>query len=263
MAVTKLNEYLPGQNLTNLALNVDYNRLGCDMTDISINFGTSPYTVTIAEGSIIECNGNLYAITGSDYSFQAANNTHPYLTFTDNPSVAFSSSAAVGTFSALKSGFYQSGNIIRTLKWYVDQSGSAYYLDEEIEHGQSQNYKVSNLDVVGGTIEMGGGTIEESGTPINGFMYVGTPLYSRRVSGTILDGLNQVSILHGISNAVTNDRVVSVCPLIDTATGVVKGLSSDSDDDIPYWFNFDDLAIRVRRGSTTGSYTVYCYFQYK
>ena len=58
MAITKRNLYLPGRDLTNLAQNADLNRIGKDLTDISIVFG-APSVVTVAQGSMIECNGNI------------------------------------------------------------------------------------------------------------------------------------------------------------------------------------------------------------
>jgi hypothetical protein len=136
MAIVKKNEYMPGQNLTSLALNVDINRLGVDKVNIDVNYGTVPATVTIKEGSIIEVNGNLYIITGSDYSFQMANAAHNYITFTDNPSPTFGSSASRGTYRDDKKGFYQADNISRTLNWFIDQPNDLYCLDNQY---RSQN----------------------------------------------------------------------------------------------------------------------------
>jgi hypothetical protein len=137
MAIEKYNLYMPAQNLTNLSLNVDINRIGIDKINIDVNYGTSPATVSIKEGSIIEVNGNLYVINGSDYTFQMANATHNYITFTDNPSPAFGSAAARGTYRDDKKGFYQVDNVSRTLGWFIDQSNDLYCLDSQ--------YKSQNL----------------------------------------------------------------------------------------------------------------------
>lgn len=126
MSIIKVNTYLTDRNITNMALNVDYNRLGEDRTQITVNYGTTPATVTIKNGSIIECNGNRYLID-ADYSFQMANAAYNYLTFTDNPSIAFSSAATIGTFDAEKQGYYQADNLTRTLKYYIDQSGESEF----------------------------------------------------------------------------------------------------------------------------------------
>jgi hypothetical protein len=122
MAITKRNLYLPDRNLANLTVNVDDNRLGLDTSEISVDFTTSPATVTVKQGSIIEVNGNSYSITGTDYVFQMANASHNYITFTDDPAVGFSSAANVGNFNAQKQGFYQTGNLIRTLGYYIAQT---------------------------------------------------------------------------------------------------------------------------------------------
>lgn len=128
MAIEKYNLYMPGQNLTSLALNVDINRIGIDKVNIDVNYGTVPATVTIKEGSIIEVNGNLYVITGSDYSFQMANAAHNYITFTDNPSPAFGSAAVEGTYSNDKKAYYQADNVTRTLGWFIDQTISEHFI---------------------------------------------------------------------------------------------------------------------------------------
>ena len=122
MGIIQKNLYLPGQDLTNLAQNVDYNRYQDFKGNITVNFGTVPATVTVKVGTILEVNGNLYAIETADYVFQMDNATHNYLTFTDNPAVDFGSAAAIGTYSAAKQGYYQAGNLIRTLPFYIDQA---------------------------------------------------------------------------------------------------------------------------------------------
>jgi hypothetical protein len=136
MAIIQKNLYLPGQNLTNLAQNVDYNRYQDFKGTITVNFGTVPATVTVKVGTILEVNGNLYAIETADYVFQMDNATHKYLTFTDNPAVDFGSAAAIGTYSAAKQGYYQAGNLIRTLPFYIDQTNASYfYLIDEKDSG--------------------------------------------------------------------------------------------------------------------------------
>ena len=122
--IVQKNLYLPGQDLTNLAQNVDYNRYQDFKGNITVNFGTVPATVTVKVGTILEVNGNLYAIETADYVFSMDNATHNYLTFTDNPGIDFGSAAAIGTYTAAKQGYYQAGNLIRTLPFYIDQTNS-------------------------------------------------------------------------------------------------------------------------------------------
>jgi hypothetical protein len=123
---------------------MDLSRLGVDKTNITVNYATVPATVTIKEGSIIEVNGNLYTIEGADYSFQMANATHNYITFTDNPAVAFSSAAARGTYQDDKHGFYQVGNLVRTLQWYIDQTNSLSYIDFSIQSSQGSSISIND-----------------------------------------------------------------------------------------------------------------------
>lgn len=128
MTINKVNNYIPGQNITNLANNVDYNRLGMDQTIIEVDFTGSPAQVTIKQGSIIEVNGNKYIVQGADYVFTMAGATDNYITFNETiPS--FSSTTIKGTYDNAKAGVYQADNVTRTICWYVNQSDEIYGRD--------------------------------------------------------------------------------------------------------------------------------------
>jgi len=119
MSIDQLNSYLPGQNLNNLANNVDYNSLGMDFTQISSPFTGSPATVSVAIGSMWELNGNRYVINTAAATFALASATDNYITY--NESTGFSSAATTGAWSAVKQGFYQADGITRTLHWYIEE----------------------------------------------------------------------------------------------------------------------------------------------
>ena len=120
MAIEQLNSYMPGQNLNNLANNVDYNRLGDDKTLIEADFSGSPAEITVKIGSLWEVNGNLYTIDTADEVFTMDNAAHNYITF--NEATEFGSAATAGTWDAEKQGFYQADGVTRTLCWYIDQT---------------------------------------------------------------------------------------------------------------------------------------------
>ncbi len=128
MAWEKRNDYVLDQNIMNMSYNVDDNRLSNDQTNITVNFTTTPATITIKQGSLIEVNGNNYARNTDDFTFQMANATDNYITITDSPGPAlvFSSASIKGTFDAQKQGYYQAGNTTRTLKWFIDQTRERY-----------------------------------------------------------------------------------------------------------------------------------------
>lgn len=147
MAITQLNSYLPSQNLTNLAENVDYNRVGDDKTDITVNHTTSPWTFTIKVGSLIEKDGNIYTVDTADYTLQATDNAHNYIVFTGS---AFASSANRGTYDPAKGGFYDSGN--RVLKYYIDPDN-----DSEVEISQATE-KINSSIGIDFLLENGGTT---------------------------------------------------------------------------------------------------------
>lgn len=131
MPMIQKNLYTPGQNLNNQAENIDLNRVADDKSFITVNFGTSPATVTIKVGSLIEVNGNQYAAETSDIVFQMSNASHNYITYNGT---TYASSASIGTFDSLKAGYYT--GTARTLKWYIDQTNGIYYQDNRIYNGR-------------------------------------------------------------------------------------------------------------------------------
>jgi hypothetical protein len=160
MAFVKRNNYLPEQDLTNLAQNVDLNRVSDDKTFISVSFSGSPATVTIKAGSLIEVNGNQYDIT-SDEVFVMDNGTDSYIIF---DGVTFSTAPTVGTERADKGGWYQADDISRTLNWDIDQANNIYgRLAFRNQVYKSNIYAQGNIDADGkidaqGYIEAQGNT---------------------------------------------------------------------------------------------------------
>lgn len=120
MSIDKYNNYIPSQDVVNLSNNVPLDIRGKDKTSISVNFGTSPATVTILKGSLIEHNDDFYLVN-ADYFFQMLNVNHNYLIFNGS---SFSSAATIGTFDALKQGYYNGND--RTLKYFIDQTHEGY-----------------------------------------------------------------------------------------------------------------------------------------
>lgn len=118
--ITKLNNYIPGQDVPDITDNIDIDRLGIDKTMITVNYGVSPAQVTILKGALIEANGDTYLET-TDNTFAMANASHNYLTFNGT---SYSSAASIGTFDITKQGYY-SGSA-RTLKYYIDQANSTH-----------------------------------------------------------------------------------------------------------------------------------------
>lgn len=151
MGIVKLNNYLSDRYLSDLANNVDYNRLHTDKTNISVNFGTSPATVSIKQGSMIEANGNSYTVNGGDYDFQMANGTDNYIAFSEGPPVIFKSVSLKGSYQNGKLGVYQSDNLTRTIRWYIDQTEETYNIDDSLQSfnigdlkTEQNSYRVEN-----------------------------------------------------------------------------------------------------------------------
>jgi len=132
MSIDQRNVYTPTQNITNLALNVDSNRIGDDRTNITVNFTTTPATVTVKQGSTIESNGNLYIVTGADYVFQMALATDNYIALYET-TPEFKSVTLKGTYDDAKAGVYQADNVTRTIRWYIDQVEETYDINDSLQ----------------------------------------------------------------------------------------------------------------------------------
>lgn len=117
MAITQLNQYSTSQNIANLANNVDYNRIGEDLTYITVNFTTN--VVSIKVGSMIEANGNLYVVQTADYTIGSATGVQ-YIHFSGT---AFTLSTDKGVYDEAKGGYYDTATgLKRVLKWVVDST---------------------------------------------------------------------------------------------------------------------------------------------
>jgi hypothetical protein len=124
MAIVKKNTYVPGSNndLTNVALNIDLQRLGTDLTHVVYSGGN----FLIKVGSLVECNGSLYAVEGADISIAPASGV---LIF-DSSTLLFSISASAFAYDATKSGEYITGSPTkRVCKWVLGASGSVNIRD--------------------------------------------------------------------------------------------------------------------------------------
>lgn len=165
MAIVQFNEYIPGKDIGSAMDNVTKNFLGDDKNQIEVNYGVSPADVTIKEGVIIEVNGNRYRIEGSDFTFSMANASHNFITFTDNPSTAFSSSATLGTYSAANQGYYN--GTTRTLKFYIDQANESHFVLMEKDNNLVPTVK--NFDYIKVKLS--------SDQTVNGVVQFDTPIY--------------------------------------------------------------------------------------
>lgn len=142
MAINQLNLFdsVTERNLSNMSVNVDYNRLAKYMTEVEPDFTSSPAVMTVKVGSFIEVNGNLYVVQTSDEEFTMDNSLHNYLTVTDdggtvaNP-LTFGSSSTIGTFDAKKQGYYQADGVTKTMKYYVDQPGETLLNLLDVQNG--------------------------------------------------------------------------------------------------------------------------------
>ena len=123
MAIVQVNNYIPAKDVPDLQVNHDYDRMGIDLTVVTVDFTGSPCTVTVKSGSIIEYDGDTYELD-ADEVFVAAADDDDVIRF---DGAAFYTSSGIGTFDAEKNGFYSGGD--RTLKWYIDQARSYCFLD--------------------------------------------------------------------------------------------------------------------------------------
>jgi hypothetical protein len=119
MAIVKKNTYDAASNrdLTNLALVVDLERLGFDLTHITI----AGSVVTVKAGSLIECNGSMYAVEGSDITLTLAAGVLAF----DSSTLTFSISSSAFPYDAAKCGEYISSTK-RACRWTISADGTSY-----------------------------------------------------------------------------------------------------------------------------------------
>jgi len=155
MAVVKQNTYAPGTNndVTNVCQNVDLNRLGTDHSFITWS-GTA---FILEQGSIVEANGSLYAIT-ADINL---GNTSGYLIF-NTTTLTFSISPVTrsGNYDPLKTGYYSAATT-RILKWTCTAGGSYGIFQNNIgpnvdpTFGNGLSIGVKNVSIDDGAIAIG------------------------------------------------------------------------------------------------------------
>lgn len=251
----KKNLYLPGQNLSNLANNTDYNRVGDDKTVIEVDFTGSPAEVTIKTGSIFECNGNLYTVT-ADEVFTLSTVNDKYIIF-DPATLTYAGSTTPGTFDPTQLGFYSGGlNNKRTLKWYIDQDAETFGVDQRIYENTDTDISYSDLDLYLRTSK-----ILYNSVPVFGYMDDGTPLYAKQVLCSAVSTV-QATGNHGITNALTNTRIVSATPRGEQAVGLLDAygfpINSDGVNAGVAGVEYDDTQMRVLlNGSATIQYNVF------
>lgn len=133
MAIVKKNTYVPGVNndVTNVCANVDYNRLGTDLT--RIEWSGSAFLVKV--GSLIECNGSLYAVEGADISLAAADGA----LYFDSSTVAFSISSGAAAYDATKAGNYSTATK-RLLKWSMLTDGTILTAGRELQYTGAKSF---------------------------------------------------------------------------------------------------------------------------
>lgn len=230
MSVEKKNVYIPGQNITNLGNNVDYNRVADDKTSITVNFTGSPASVTIKAGSLIESNGNLYRVN-ADVTFTMGSVNDTYILFDDTTPIAapnwgFSSSTSRGTFDPAKQGFYSGiGNTIKTLKWYIDQTSETVGLDTQINLALTDDMQltadmhmanftkfVDTLYYYEGTTDGSGNFSVSTGLNLADFIVVGAMRFSSPswFTSNIEISLNTTTNVLAVSPAITINTPVRI-----------------------------------------------------
>jgi hypothetical protein len=132
MAISKIDNFAIPKNISNLMLITNYEFLGMDKTYYTLNTATSPWTITIKAGSMIEYMGGFYMVENNDISIQLPNNiTCVILGF--NGSSFLPLPAYCGyDYDSTKYGIYYMG--YRIIKLYIDiANGTVEQFPSEIK----------------------------------------------------------------------------------------------------------------------------------
>jgi hypothetical protein len=119
MAIEKKNTYVPGSNqdLTNAVANIDINRTGEDL--VSVEYSAPNFLIKV--GSLIEANGNMYAVTTADESITAADGN---LIFNESTGFAINN-VDTPVYDPAKGGYYVNGTE-RVTKFRLNSDGTFY-----------------------------------------------------------------------------------------------------------------------------------------
>jgi hypothetical protein len=199
MAVVKKNTYIIGDNATvsNLVLNTAKPHF--DKTYITY----SAPNILIKVGSLIECNGSLYAVETSDVSLTAAVGN---LCFNSN-TLTFSISTSAFTYDPVKRGDYADANTV-VCKWKII-SGNLIHNRLDSFFGLNPSIKTLSYDVVGNASVSG----------IQAFLDDVCPLVGQKVKAT--GGVNHYD---GAPSKVEYFFIISFIERVSTSSLYIHGV---------------------------------------
>lgn len=189
---------------------------------LSLTNMTNTTVPAIAAGSLIENNGALFrfdaeeAISTTDpvTSSTVADGTVYIMLIPSGSSITAAFTATAPTWSDSKQGWYGTTTYannrylpVKTVKASSSYTKSILYADQILTAGISP---VSGTTTLSGNVVYTGSASFGAGS-IAGFLDDGTPIYQKTITSmTYASGSNVLSASHGISNAYTNKRIISV-----------------------------------------------------
>lgn len=149
MPATKKNTYEIGVNndISNVANNVDYNRLGTDQVIIEI----SGPNLLIKNGSLIEANGSLWAVDSGDLSIPLADG---YLVFDDSTGDFSIINSEVAVLDPERAGFYRPSpnDTQRVARWDISGTDLILNITRQLYTESTNKTKLEGALETGGKI---------------------------------------------------------------------------------------------------------------
>ena len=255
MALTKKNEYSVGDvNLTALMDSTDKQRKG--KHDVSLTEYDTTNEPSIAAGSVVEINGALFEAESDESISESPSDGDVYIKLIPDgleATAEFTNDAP--TWDDEKQGWYESGTNNRYLNYIID-----------LDSGDYTKYKLENEST---TLKVGGdintkGEIQYQGTPIYGYMTDGTPLFAKEIQITVPNGFANEPGAHGISNALSNDRIKDIRSRVLSGGEILMGDGYEGASDvIALRFGISNTHITVWRGGTGSEVTFTIFIIYE
>jgi len=236
MAGTKISEYGVGDvNLTALMSAADTQRRGYCAVSLT-NYDTDDEPA-IAEGSVIEVNGALFEFQADESIGGSPSDGTVYIKVIPSGSsctAEFDNDAPA--WDDERQGWYESGTNNRYLPFAMTLDTGSYYEKRELYH---------------------------YGTPVYGYLDDGTPILAKIIDISIPLADKTAQQSHGISNAVTEDRIISIQYVLTVGTSCLTYNYMNVPQNIEYLYVDDSNLHVVKVGTGPATYVYRFLILYK
>lgn len=243
-----LDPMVNGDDWTNILARLERTYKGYDGVSLTNWSSASTDRPQIAAGSVIEIDGAPFYYATDETIVDEAGLTDGWCYIkhvVSGDAVTPTLTNTFGTWDTAKQGFYDSGDRYSLHKMYRSGEGIKIFTLKQIVN-------VGNV-----YDDLNDGVYIDDDSSI----YPGQKIRYKILSITIASGQGQESVAHGITNAVTNRRILNIEPSAQATGNVYLGWKAVSPVVIVD-MRYTDTNIVLARGGTTGDTTFYLLVKY-